>query len=55
MRLEQIRLAIELRARLIIEAKERKEARKQRKLDNFNNFTIDLGEGPQAEEIEEEE
>jgi hypothetical protein len=28
LRLEQIRLAIELRARLIIEAKERKEARK---------------------------
>lgn len=55
LRLEQIRLAIELRARLIIEAKERKEARKQRKLDNFNNFTIDLGEGEQAEEVEEEQ
>jgi len=50
LRIEQIRLAIELRATLIREAKERKETRKQKKLEAFNNFTIDLGEGQQAEE-----
>jgi len=49
MRLEQIRMAIELRARLIREAKERKEARKQKKLEAFNNFTINLGDSADIE------
>jgi hypothetical protein len=42
-RLHQIRLAQELRACLIREAKERKEVRKQKKLKAFNDFKIDLG------------
>ena len=45
LRKEQYRIAIEFRARLIREAKERKEARKQKKLASFNNFAIDLGHG----------
>lgn len=44
LRLEQIRLAIEFRERLIREAKERKEERKQKKLKMFDDFKIDIGE-----------
>lgn len=50
LRLEQIRLAIEVRATLIREAKERKEQRKQKKIEAFNNFTIDLGEGDEEDD-----
>jgi len=54
LRQHQIGLAVEVRATLIREAKERKEARKQRKVEAFNNFTIDLGEGDQAEDTIED-
>lgn len=43
LRLMQIRLAMELRATLIREARERKDARKNRRVDNFNAFTVDFG------------
>ena len=42
MRMDQIELAVNLRAILIKEAKERKEMRKQKKLAAFNNFKIDI-------------
>ena len=51
LRLHQIRLAQELRACLIREAKERKEVRKQKKLKAFNDFKISLGTDLNDEDI----
>ena len=53
MREEQLRIARELRATLIREAKERKEARKQKILQSFNHFQIGIG-NPELEENTEE-
>ena len=55
MRMAQIELAVNLRANLIKEAKERKEERKQKKIAAFNNFVIDIGVDKKDGELDEEE
>lgn len=43
LRLEQVRLAIELRETLIREARERKEARKDKRIKSFEQWTVNFG------------
>lgn len=43
LRLEQVNLAIELRTTLIREARERKDARKDRRIKSFERWTVEFG------------